>query len=131
MIRRPPRSTRTVTLFPYTTLFRSHGRWSSRRGLRRQCRAMLANRQTADAPIVEVDLVDGDDGGGGVLSQRALEQFGHAGDQRALLLGGRVFPGNADVPIGHGRSLLLAGPLFPLAPRRGAPKRAVSGRNVS
>src|SRR3546814_17493042 len=25
MIRRPPRSTRTVTLFPYTTLFRSDG----------------------------------------------------------------------------------------------------------
>src|SRR3546814_1751422 len=31
MIRRPPRSTRTATLFPYTTLFRSRGR----RGLRR------------------------------------------------------------------------------------------------
>src|SRR3546814_17371658 len=37
MIRRPPRSTRTYTLFPYTTLFRSHrhvsgqgdGRWFS------------------------------------------------------------------------------------------------------
>src|SRR3546814_11790924 len=30
MIRRPPRSTRTDTLFPYTTLFRSHARaeWS-------------------------------------------------------------------------------------------------------
>src|SRR3546814_16330182 len=27
MIRRPPRSTRTDTLFPYTTLFRSDGRW--------------------------------------------------------------------------------------------------------
>src|SRR3546814_13990869 len=26
MLRRPPRSTRTDTLFPYTTLFRSHGR---------------------------------------------------------------------------------------------------------
>src|SRR3546814_12651371 len=26
MIRRPPRSTRTDTRFPYTTLFRSHGR---------------------------------------------------------------------------------------------------------
>src|SRR3546814_7453946 len=26
MIRRPPRSTRTYTLFPYTTLFRSRGR---------------------------------------------------------------------------------------------------------
>src|SRR3546814_7358682 len=36
MIRRPPRSTRTDTLFPYTTLFRSPGqpgrgrRWTSR-----------------------------------------------------------------------------------------------------
>src|SRR3546814_4052169 len=30
MIRRPPRSTRTVTLFPYTTLFRSPARWSFR-----------------------------------------------------------------------------------------------------
>src|SRR3546814_10819773 len=28
MIRRPPRSTRTDTLFPYTTLFRSHGKSS-------------------------------------------------------------------------------------------------------
>src|SRR3546814_2042665 len=28
MIRRPPRSTRTDTLFPYTTLFRSHRRGS-------------------------------------------------------------------------------------------------------
>src|SRR3546814_2263606 len=33
MIRRPPRSTRTDTLFPYTTLFRSHlGRPRLRRG---------------------------------------------------------------------------------------------------
>src|SRR3546814_12656149 len=30
MIRRPPRSTRTDTLFPYTTLFRSHGSVSRR-----------------------------------------------------------------------------------------------------
>src|SRR3546814_7589298 len=29
MIRRPPRSTRTDTLFPYTTLFRSHDAASS------------------------------------------------------------------------------------------------------
>src|SRR3546814_7403582 len=40
MIRRPPRSTRTDTLFPYTTLFRSG------RGLgRRWCIASLAVRQ--------------------------------------------------------------------------------------
>src|SRR3546814_1994582 len=32
MIRRPPRSTRTDTLFPYTTLFRS-GRWKFFGGL--------------------------------------------------------------------------------------------------
>src|SRR3546814_5947050 len=31
MIRRPPRSTRTDTLFPYTTLFRSHTRRDRRR----------------------------------------------------------------------------------------------------
>src|SRR3546814_10204551 len=32
MIRRPPRSTRTDTLFPYTTLFRSHQRGRLWRG---------------------------------------------------------------------------------------------------
>src|SRR3546814_15653378 len=31
MIRRPPRSTRTDTLFPYTTLFRSRGTAAARR----------------------------------------------------------------------------------------------------
>src|SRR3546814_1410763 len=31
MIRRPPRSTRTDTLFPYTTLFRSEGRGEEHR----------------------------------------------------------------------------------------------------
>src|SRR3546814_17113987 len=35
MIRRPPRSTRTDTLFPYTTLFRSPGS-GARRGRRTQ-----------------------------------------------------------------------------------------------
>src|SRR3546814_19955024 len=56
MIRRPPRSTRTDTLFPYTTLFRSNGgavqgrlrdrpgcrRYSGRRGLRRRRGALPA-----------------------------------------------------------------------------------------
>src|SRR3546814_2490957 len=32
MIRRPPKSTRTDTLFPYTTLFRSLQDWASRSG---------------------------------------------------------------------------------------------------
>src|SRR3546814_6487536 len=34
MIRRPPRSTRTDTLFPYTTLFRSNGHGASLSPLR-------------------------------------------------------------------------------------------------
>src|SRR3546814_18847832 len=42
MIRRPPRSTRTDTLFPYTTLFRSStlgcsGSWGFRHGRRVGC----------------------------------------------------------------------------------------------
>src|SRR3546814_6359307 len=47
MIRRPPRSTRTDTLFPYTTLFRSQ--WRQRLGappgIRLQRRAAGARRQ--------------------------------------------------------------------------------------
>src|SRR3546814_6816055 len=35
MIRRPPRSTRTDTLFPYTTLFRSHRPETRHKALRR------------------------------------------------------------------------------------------------
>src|SRR3546814_20695274 len=35
MIRRPPRSTRTDTLFPYTTLFRSRGRGMSNVNVKR------------------------------------------------------------------------------------------------
>src|SRR3546814_4188672 len=41
MIRRQPRSTRTDTLFPYTTLFRSHGK----RHLPVRCRGILARQK--------------------------------------------------------------------------------------
>src|SRR3546814_6416745 len=50
MIRRPPRSTRTDTLFPYTTLFRS--RYLARGGFGREERP--ARRRALDAR----DLVD-------------------------------------------------------------------------
>src|SRR3546814_10451586 len=42
MIRRPPRSTRTDTLFPYTTLFRSTRRYPG--GRRRRIRAQSGRR---------------------------------------------------------------------------------------
>src|SRR3546814_7333845 len=63
MIRRPPRSTRTDTLFPYTTLFRSstNGSQSSRSGKARPAihwqRRMTAVRRgfPADGPAQEME----------------------------------------------------------------------------
>src|SRR3546814_5144679 len=49
MIRRPPRSTRTDTLFPYTTLFRS--RCAPARACRAQCaHAAAGDRRHAPPP---------------------------------------------------------------------------------
>src|SRR3546814_20449115 len=50
MIRRPPRSTRTDTLFPYTTLFRSFD-------LRKIDEIEL---QLADAPVIDIVDIDAD-----------------------------------------------------------------------
>src|SRR3546814_13115561 len=71
MIRRPPRSTRTDTLFPYTTLFRSgqigHGGSVGRAGNRLASglptgeHLPMAEEDPAypDAPPERVDLADG------------------------------------------------------------------------
>src|SRR3546814_4548409 len=48
MIRRPPRSTRTDTLFPYTTLFRSLALGHSDRGDRR-----MAEHRGRDAVVID------------------------------------------------------------------------------
>src|SRR3546814_17667883 len=86
MIRRPPRSTRTDTLFPYTTLFRSF----HPRGLVRQQRAqggqLGAFRQPPHArPVGAVVAVDEDHavmlGGRRQQARRAIE--GDAGELRA------------------------------------------------
>src|SRR3546814_6002225 len=60
MIRRPPRSTRTDTLFPYTTLFRSRG-FVLRRRQRKQDR--LDHQHQADdrpAPVAEDPVQEGE-----------------------------------------------------------------------
>src|SRR3546814_19623298 len=44
MIRRPPRSTRTDTLFPYTTLFRSAMQSKAQRLEQRRCEPCSADR---------------------------------------------------------------------------------------
>src|SRR3546814_7915986 len=51
MIRLPPRSTRTYTLFPYPTLFRSAGGQAQprREGAGAACPAVLAERRPEDA----------------------------------------------------------------------------------
>src|SRR3546814_7293155 len=53
MIRRPPRATRTDTLFPYTTLFRSAGAGGAAGGKPR--RSGLAPRTGGDLPEIKLD----------------------------------------------------------------------------
>src|SRR3546814_5785244 len=84
MLRRPPRSTRTDTLFPYTTLFRSHrrqglrGRHSGRArrvtaGQRAGCRALVGGGAFGVAPVVApVDLV------GSLVGPATLPEAGKA-----------------------------------------------------
>src|SRR3546814_20832537 len=50
MIRRPPRSTRTDTLFPYTTLFRSRLQAPARAHRRRIAMPLLRRRRRVDRP---------------------------------------------------------------------------------
>src|SRR3546814_3180581 len=68
MIRRPPRSTRTDTLFPYTTLFRSLPNETSwlRLPLDPRCMAAIdaADLALTDAGVAE--LVDAPDLGSGI-----------------------------------------------------------------
>src|SRR3546814_11888928 len=90
MIRRPPRSTRTDTLFPYTTLFRSRNRFAPQRF---QC--------SAD-PFVELRIAD---------RHEAREQQPAAGaaHERVRDSAGGTVVGNEDQPLGE------AGLLFAVA----------------
>src|SRR3546814_6782280 len=54
MIRRPPRSTRTDTLFPYTTLFRSEGDTSASYMLPEM--VTLAAGKTYAAPFIDTEV---------------------------------------------------------------------------
>src|SRR3546814_6982070 len=55
MIRRPPRSTRTDTLFPYTTLFRSLARSTVERG---KHHLLTRQRQNAQGPAGRTTVQD-------------------------------------------------------------------------
>src|SRR3546814_3153025 len=55
MIRRPPRSTRTDTLFPYTTLFRSHERLVLERMRRAMADGGVSSQALLLPEVVELD----------------------------------------------------------------------------
>src|SRR3546814_1081863 len=65
MIRRPPRSTRTYPLLPYTTLFRSRARSRRRRSAQRGCSYALAEPVRGDIGldqrVVCIDMAFGID----------------------------------------------------------------------
>src|SRR3546814_987167 len=103
MIRRPPRSTRTDTLFPYTTLFRS--------------RLEEGALDEASKALADAVLVAGDNGGmRDRQAERVTEQggdgepVGQPADQRRLGArsqqidpeAGLAQPGGADVDEAHG-----------------------------
>src|SRR3546814_16593165 len=92
MIRRPPRSTRTDTLFPYTTLFRSRGVDRERRAsFRREPHRDLGRGDDRVAPVIGIapgmgaSAVDDDRKIAGVTTragQRAVGQSGILGQPR-------------------------------------------------
>src|SRR3546814_20960452 len=57
MIRRPPRSTRTYTLFPYTTLFRSLGEEQDQLVLHRVGVLVLVDQHVLEAALVVLEQV--------------------------------------------------------------------------
>src|SRR3546814_2055107 len=102
MIRRPPRSTRTDTLFPYTTRFRSHGagrdrRWRSRGAAAcaavpqlRQRRAVIDDRTPAGHPRYGRPAGADDQASGRLAVHRALGELGEEHVGLLLLLQGLV-----------------------------------------
>src|SRR3546814_10074074 len=74
MTRRPPRSTRTDTLFPYTTLFRSHGTARSRPA-NRHCRHEC-DRGRPSAALCEALLAGEHPDHGDHLPDRMGDQLG-------------------------------------------------------
>src|SRR3546814_18249526 len=78
MIRRPPRSTRTDTLFPYTTLFRSPRR---QRQAEARHRTLHAERRIVEAVVAGSRKPDDDTVTGELVGAHALE-LAHVLDPR-------------------------------------------------
>src|SRR3546814_10834081 len=88
MIRRPPRSTRTDTLFPYTTLVRSRRRTRRARGLwrrgvdRRQHSGALLDQPAHHRPAQQIFAARPDDARGDPRPRRSEE---HTSELQSLM----------------------------------------------
>src|SRR3546814_1140965 len=92
MIRRPPSATRTYTLFPYTTLFRSPNLWKSlcsegaiveRRGLARKRALPTCGGRIGEALIIRAEVAP---------SELSEAVWAHFPDQDHIVVGtGRCF----------------------------------------
>src|SRR3546814_14698015 len=97
MMRRPPRSTRTDTLFPYTTLFRSKGRKGSGKKLTgHNARANNLQNVTASIPLGTFTCITGVSGSG--KSSFTIDTL-YAASARALN-GARIIAGAHDKVTG-------------------------------
>src|SRR3546814_2345830 len=88
MILRPPRSTRTDTLFPYTTLFRSRAqaRGKRRDGVHHRGRRLGVRSRRAAVHRAVLRLLDGR-----ILPRQGRRRADHL--RRSVEAGGRVSPG--------------------------------------
>src|SRR3546814_3138549 len=83
MIRRPPRSTRTDTLFPYTTLFRSHDTRHTTHAERTYGEGVLFDELGED--VVEGGVLAGADGALELLVQALDRSEEHTSELQSLM----------------------------------------------
>src|SRR3546814_14728291 len=100
MIRRPPRSTRTDTLFPYTTLFRSHVRVISR-----QEKPSVSSARGAALFEVNCAVCHGPEGAGGreVGAQKLTDAIWLYRGDRESIPATVSHPRHGLMPRRHGR----------------------------
>src|SRR3546814_5703727 len=83
MIRRPPRSTRTDTLFPYTTLFRSNKSAVNRERFLRRYKDQI--RKAVHGMIRDRSIQDMDQGGEINLPARDIRSEEHTSELQSLM----------------------------------------------
>src|SRR3546814_16168836 len=97
MIRRPPRSTRTDTLFPYTTLFRSRpSTWSWKRGPDEDSRHSAGHAGTFSAGVHRTDFMSCEGGQMEQLLDRSRTGHGVPDERSDAAVVARVRRGDGD-----------------------------------